>query len=240
MIKSVINRARDWDDFNGNNPASKVKRSPNNASRTRYLNSEEIRLFLENCDTRLKPLIICALLTGMRRGEILGIKWDDIDWGQSLIFLPKTKSGQPRWIPLSPLLRDLLSRLPRDSERVFPLCMITFRRLFDRARNASGLPPFRFHDLRRTFATHYHSKTYDLDNTRRILGHSTLLMTQRYLGFQAERLRVGLDKMDALIQQTSREDLNARISPQPALTGDILPQENAIVPSQGYASGLSK
>ncbi len=199
VLKSVINRAKDWGYFKGDNHAVKIKRRPNNPARIRYLSESEIASFVANCDSRLYPIVFCALLTGMRRGEILGMRWEDIDWNKSVIHLPKTKSGQPRWVPVSSKLMASLSALPREEDKVFPISLITFRRLFDKARKASQLPSFRFHDLRRTFATHYFSRTHDINNARIILGHSTLQMTQRYLGPDAEALRLGVDQMDGLL-----------------------------------------
>ena len=79
-LRSIFNKAILWDKFNGVNPVKGVKFFRENNARLRYLEKEEIAKLLKNCNGHLKPIVIFALHTGMRRGEILGLKWRDIDF----------------------------------------------------------------------------------------------------------------------------------------------------------------
>ena len=181
FIRAVYNRARDWGDFYGDNPAAKVQRKKNNPSRTRFLELKEIEGFLGACDLRIHSAMACAIMTGMRKSEILCLEWRDVDLDRGTLHVHLAKSGQSREIPISGKLGQVFSGMPpkRDG-KVFDLPEITFRRLFERARRASKLPFFRFHDLRHTFASHFIMKTGDLTALQKILGHASPTMVLRY------------------------------------------------------------
>jgi len=130
---------------------------------------------------RLYPVLLCALLTGMRRGEILGLTWENVNLEHGTIYLLKTKSGKPREIPIQAKLRDLLMGLkPQATGSVFNLPLIMLLRYFKKALERSGISYFRFHDLRHTFASHFIMQTNNLPALQKILGHSTPAKTQRY------------------------------------------------------------
>ncbi|HKQ06697.1 MAG TPA: site-specific integrase [Blastocatellia bacterium] len=168
------------------NPCSKVKLLREDNQRTRYLtNAEEQQLMtaITKNDERLRPLIILALNTGMRQGEIIGLTWPQIDWQRNLIVVTNTKTGLDRLIPMTEAVKDLLVGLWREADRskahVFDdntdRASEAFRRLAARA----GLVDFKFHDLRHTFATRLAPHT-DAFTLAALLGHKTLAMTARY------------------------------------------------------------
>ncbi|OGR83074.1 MAG: hypothetical protein A3J74_06515 [Elusimicrobia bacterium RIFCSPHIGHO2_02_FULL_57_9] len=130
---------------------------------------------------RLYPVLMCALLTGMRRGEILGLTWENVNLEHGTLYLLKTKSGKPREIPLQTKLHEVLSNLgPKPGGSVFELPLIMLQRYFDRALKQAGIFGCRFHDLRHTFASHFIMRTNNLPALQKLLGHSTPTMTQRY------------------------------------------------------------
>ena len=148
---------------------------------------EEFRLYkvLVESKSHLEPIITCALQTGMRRGEILGLKWNNIDFDYGFIELLETKSGKSRKIPISTRLLTTLNKLEKISEYVFvnpktrePYTDIkkSFKTLLKKAK----IENFRFHDLRHTVATRLATSNIDLIVVKEILGHSKIETTMRY------------------------------------------------------------
>lgn len=197
ILKSIFNRAKEWRLFARENPASVIKMEKEKANRLRYLSNEEIALLLGNCSPRIYPVVVFALLTGMRRGEILNLKWEDINLEHKIIYLTETKSGLPREIPIMDKLYDLLAPLRKASGFIFDVPKITLRRHFDAALKQAGIANFRFHDLRHTFASHFAMVTHDLYTLQRILGHSTPLLTQRYAHLSNQHLQENMARLDA-------------------------------------------
>lgn len=187
-----------------NNPLQKVGKLREDNNKTRYLTiAEEKRLFKEiereyevlDRDTKqnkfvqpylyLKPIIITALQTGMRRGEIFNLKWENINMEQNFIELLETKSGKARKIPISPTLNNVFKNIKRTSEFVFvnPKTnqpYIDLKKSFHTVIDRAGIKNFRFHDLRHTVATRLVEKNIDLLVVKDILGHSKVTTTQRY------------------------------------------------------------
>lgn len=182
LLKSVFNRAIAWELYSGTNPAKKVAKGKEPPNRLRYLSEGELRALLSVCDSRIFPLLACALYTGMRRGEMLALTWANIDLKQGLIYILQSKSGKPREIPIAPNLRAILEGMgtQEPAAKVFDMPIITLRRLFERALEAAKIESFHFHDLRHTFASHFIMKTGNLPALQKILGHASPLMTQRY------------------------------------------------------------
>ena len=134
----------------------------------------------------------------MRRGEILKLKWRDVDLSQRVIFVREAKSGISRYLPISDeLLEDLGSQHSRSgSGYVFPSHLprrnpahrsgepnepyTDIKNAFRQALKKAGIDEFRFHDLRHTFASYLVMNGADLNVVRELLGHRTLAMTLRY------------------------------------------------------------
>ena len=95
----------------------------------------------------LRPLITLAIETGMRRGELLSIRWKDVDLTTPTIRILRTKNGHPRTIPLTPKAVEILSSLERKDERVFPVTPNAVRLAWERLRRRAGLEDLRLHGL---------------------------------------------------------------------------------------------
>lgn len=169
------------------NPCSKVKRLREDNMRTRYLTvSEETQLMdaITHRYERLRPLIILALNTGMRQGEILSLAWPQIDWERNLIIVVNTKNNHDRTIPMNEPVKELLVKLWRESdkasEQLFKEYGKAITLTFTRLAHRSGLMGFRFHDLRHTFATRLAEAGTDAFTLAALLGHRTIAMTARY------------------------------------------------------------
>ena len=165
----------------------KVKQIPENNKRLRFLSSEECQALIEACDSHLRPIVITALNTGMRKGEILDLRWDQVDLKHGFILLEVTKNGERREISINETLRQTLEALTRhikssyvfwSGEKGKPYQGV--KRSFDSAVRRAGIKDFRFHDGRHCFASHLVMLGVDLTSVKELLGHKTLTMTLRY------------------------------------------------------------
>jgi integrase len=176
------------------NPVCRVKFLPEHNIRDRVLTEEEFAKLLEHSPKHLRPILICAYETGMRQGEILCLKWNEVDLARGFIsLLPgQTKSGDGRKIPISPRLKELLEALPKSYSHVFTYNghgVVWVKRSFNRAREQAGLKDFRFHDLRHTFVTKARRAGVPDRVIMKITGHKTFSMLQRYDSIDEEDLK---------------------------------------------------
>lgn len=198
FLRSIFYKAREWGKFQGENPAARIKLDRENNHRLRYLSEDEIKRLLAACDPRIYPFVVCALLTGMRRGEIFNLCWENADLEHEIFYVLQSKSGKPREIPISAKLGSVLKGLgPKDKGPVFDLPEITLRRLFAKALKDAQITDFRFHDIRHTFASHFIMRTGDLPALQKLLGHQSSMMTQRYAHLAASHLKMGIGLLDS-------------------------------------------
>ena len=186
VLRHMFSKAFEW---------AMIERSPftgakglfykENNQRKRYLSDEEETRLLNQCDGLLKKVVTLALNTGMRRGEIMGLKWEQIRNG--FIYITESKSNKAREIPINATLKSLLESIPHyiGSPYVFhrkkdgsPYADLT--RGFEAAVKRAELNDFRFHDLRHTFASKLVMRGAGLKVVQELLGHSNILMTMRY------------------------------------------------------------
>jgi integrase len=155
----------------------------------RILSAEEQSRLLDSSIGYLRPIITTALNTGMRRGEILTLKWSDVDLDMNMITINQTntKSKKQRKIPVSSRMRSLLLELKLQSgiqEYVFTdiqgRAIRTIRSAFQTACRKAGLDGLRFHDLRHTAATRMVESGANIVAISKILGHSDIKTTMRY------------------------------------------------------------
>ena len=122
----------------------------------------------------------------MRKGEILRLRWVEVDLKHGFILLDKTKNNERREIPFNDTLRATLEDLPHSIESVYVFVdrkgnpFKDVKRSFDTARKKAGIQDFRFHDLRHCFASHLVMAGVSLLVIKELLGHKTLAMTLRY------------------------------------------------------------
>jgi integrase len=196
-----------------NNPIKGLKRLPANPSRTKRVSGEVERVLLTACTQSKSPLLLpivhIALQTGMRRGEIMRIRWVDVDLAQRRIYLHQTKNGCPRQVPLTQAAVKVLSDLPHYSpDLVFPMRMDELRRYFEgavkRARDLwgnDGINPFddlRLHDLRHEALSRLSDAGLNVIELAHISGHKTLAMLARYTHPSHEAIFSKLDQKTKL------------------------------------------
>ncbi|MCH8136128.1 MAG: site-specific integrase [Proteobacteria bacterium] len=133
----------------------------------------------------LEPMVLLALNTGMRRGEILHLRWSDVGQNEIVVQGATTKSSQTRTIPLNAESKSILERWSSNSEWVFPgpneSPLTTVKRSWGGIREIANLPALRFHDLRHTFATNILRRGADIKTVSALLGHADIATTTKYL-----------------------------------------------------------
>ena len=180
------------------NPVSYVKLASERNERVRFLEPGQIQALLQAANDHLRPILVTALYTGMRRGEILNLQWTDIDFKTDLVHVRESKNGEGRFVPMSGELRQTLQSLPSrfSGGYVFPSYLPRRKRnsadvvgqhpytdlknSFASALKRAGISDFRFHDLRHTFASRLVMEGADLNTVRELLGHKSIKMTLRY------------------------------------------------------------
>ena len=206
VLKRIFNLGIKWSVVN-QNPVTKVDFFTEPRNRIRYLKKDEMLRLLSNCQGVLKRIVKTALFTGMRKGEILWLKWKNVDFDNNIILLDRTKNGDIREVPLSRELRDILlveSAGKTMEEYVFPKedgsRYVDVRVAYKAALKASGITGFRFHDLRHTFASHMVMSGVDILTVKEILGHKDISMTMRYAHLAPQHKEQAIYKMeDSLI-----------------------------------------
>jgi len=201
LLRRMFNVAiKEWE-WCKDNPVSRLSFSVGNRNaRERWLSMEEEKLLLEKATNPdwLRSLLTVALHTGMRRGEILDLRWQNVDLLKRLIRVVKSKNGEKRSIPMSNTLFNLFKGMNvRDiSGRVFPISKSSLRHAFDKVVEKVNLEDFRFHDLRHSFATRLVQNGVDLYKVKELLGHKTVTMTMRYAHHYPESLRSSVEVLD--------------------------------------------
>ena len=200
------------DGLTDTNPCRNVMKLREDNQRNRYLlPAEEKRLLLQLDGPRahLKPIVLLAIHTGMRRGEILKLRWAEVDFVRNLIYVTSTKSGKDRTVPLNDVARTVLTDLKKEangSASVF-VCDKTGKAPLDiktgfaRAREDSKIEGFRFHDLRHTFATRLADSGVDPFTIAELLGHADLRMTKRYTHATDQRRRSAVASLSNYSQE---------------------------------------
>jgi len=200
LIRRMFNVAkREWR-WAIDNPATYISFHVGDSNkRDRWLTSEEEERLLKEVTLEwLKRIIVFAIHTGMRRGEIVNLKWQDVDLRRKIIRVEKSKNHMKRGIPMNNSAFELLNKQKvRDiSGKVFPVKGQTISIAFIRTVKRAKIENFRFHDLRHTFATILVQKGVDLYKVKKLLGHKTITMTERYAHHYPESLRSSIEMLD--------------------------------------------
>lgn len=209
----ILNHAmKEWGIVLPVNPLNHVKRPKVSNARSRRLAagseagegtaptpSEEARLLaacthvdgdLSSCRVKwLRPMVELAIETAMRRGELLRLEWQHIDLDKAVAYLPETKNGDPRYVPLTPKAVAILRAWPKGSGAlVFGTTENAFKLAWQRAVKRAKLPDLHFHDLRHEAASRLAEKLSNVLELSSVTGHKDLRMLKRYYHPRAEDL----------------------------------------------------
>ena len=204
-ISAIINWARKELMIQMENPVGLIRRPDKGQARDRrFEDDEEHRLLTALEDhpksgekkyrtgTRnpwIKPLVLMAIETAMRRGELLALHWKNIDFKKHTAFLQITKNGESRTVPLSSRAIAILDGLPRSINGiVFPVSPDAIKKAWERACEGAGIENFHFHDLRHEATSRLAEKLPNLIELAAVTGHKDLQMLKRYYHPRAEDL----------------------------------------------------
>ena len=179
------------------NPVRQITKPKQNKPRNRRLEDNEEERLLRFCSQSqnhwLLPVVLMAIETAMRRGEILGLTWTDVEMEKRTLHLPITKNGDSRMVPLSIRAGQVLDGLPRDiTGKVFPVTTMALRGLWDRACKRANIEDLNFHDLRHEATSRFFEKGLNVIEVASITGHKDPSMLMRYTHLRAEDLAVKL------------------------------------------------
>jgi len=193
LLSHLFNTARkEWGMESVANPVELVKKPKVQNARDRRLEpTEEERLLAECCNQGnhwLKPMVCFAIETAMRKGEILSLRWENVDLIKRTAFLPETKNGDSRAVPLSTKAVSVLKSLPRSvSGQIFCTSEFATRKAFIKACARANIENLRFHDLRHE-ATSRLAEVFGIHELAKITGHKDMKMLLRYFHPRAEDL----------------------------------------------------
>jgi integrase len=197
-------------------PMRKVSKPSEGKGRNRLLSIEEKNHLLQACQSspniHLYPIVLLALLTGMRFGEIVNLKWEDIDYQGRTITLEKTKNGERRVLPLTPAVEKIFA-LCRQTDIATGLVfkptsptnrsgLVDIRNTFVKALKQAGISDFRFHDLRHAAASYLAMNGATQGELMAILGHKTPTMTRRYAHYSQKHVATLMERMHNNIAQS--------------------------------------
>ena len=212
-LKHMLNKAVEWGmlEVSPFKKGSRLTFTENN-QRHRYLMEADIEKLLTACSDHLRPIVELALHTGMRKGELLGLKWSQVRDG--FIYLKETKSGKSRQIPLDDRAVQVIKELQIRNKWRSPYVCVgpdgerlgDVKKGFNAACRRAGIEDLRFHDLRHTFASHLVMKGTNLKAVQRLLGHSDSKMTDRYSHLSPDHLRESVNLLGNL--PTGKEVVN--------------------------------
>ncbi|GGQ10546.1 MULTISPECIES: site-specific integrase [Shewanella] len=220
LIHRMLKLACEWGHLD-TNPATHLKKLKENNQRNFFLSSEQITRFLKACDEDTNQsaanFFKLALLSGMRAGEILNAKWEDLRFndGEPSLFLPHTKAGLARSVPLNSSAIEIieLQRTMRKNNHTYMFAgrfgdkpMSHPKKAFMRVKeSAEGLDKLRIHDLRHSFASILiNSGSATLYDVQHLLGHHSAQTTERYAHLASGRLRDVSSNVSAFITHATQ------------------------------------
>jgi integrase len=216
ILRKMFNVAIDWG-YLHENQAPKIKLFPEKDNlKERILSYEEEKLLLESSPDHLRVILVIALNTGMRLGEILNLKWSQIDLSSERIRVEKTKSGRIRFIDINtPLLKELHLLKRRKCQQGYMFVnpktnkpITTVKRSFTTACRKAKIQNLRFHDLRHTFASRLVEKGVDLITVKDLLGHSSVKTTERYTHSNKEQKRNAVELLHEKTAEKAKKPEN--------------------------------
>src|SRR5437588_3828192 len=203
-LRHMLNIAVEWGLLE-ESPMQGIKFLRENNARTRYLSLEECQRLIASCMApHIRALVSVALHSGMRLGEILNLRWYDLDFSSGFILVRDSKNGESRHVPMDATLSALFRAYPHrlGTDLVFSSSrggrIVDVRTGFLNSCKRVGLTDLHFHDLRHTFASQFVMAGGDLYILKEILGHKSPAMAARYAHVSPTYLIKSIDRMNTL------------------------------------------
>ncbi len=207
LLRAIYRKAKEWRLYAGDNPCEGIPKFPER-ERSRFLRSDELPAFFEalaNCQHEaFRHFVLLSLATGARKGNLLGMRWADLDFAAGLWTVPseKSKNGDLLTIPLTAVALEVLGARPRDGEWVFPARsasghMEDPQRLWDALLKTAGLKDVWLHDLRRSLGSWSAMTGASMAIIGRALGHKSSEATRIYARFQTNPVKDAMERAQA-------------------------------------------
>jgi len=223
-LRRMFSLAVEWELLE-ESPMAGIRFLRENNARTRYLSLQECQRLIASCIApHIRALVGVALHSGMRLGEILNLRWYDLDFASGFILVRDSKNGESRHVPMDATLSALFRAYPHrlGTDLVFSSSrggrIVDVRTGFQNACKRAELTDLHFHDLRHTFASQFVMAGGDLYILKEILGHKSPAMAARYAHVSPTYLIKSIDRMNTLW---------AGVKPQ-ASTPGILPEDSSV------------
>lgn len=202
-LSHIIDTAiKEWGFYLHLNPVKNIRKPRVNNSRSRRLSYEEEIILLAKCrehSLMMESLVILAIETAMRLGEIINLKWNDIDITNRIVNIYETKNGEMRKIPLSNVSINTLKTLTKrlGSDKVFWKwkTVSSFESSWQRLLAKSEIQNFRFHDLRHEATSRLFEKNLNMLEVSTITGHKTLQMLKRYTHLSIDKITKKINEL---------------------------------------------
>jgi len=226
-LRHILNMGIEWEMLTKNPVASRVVKFDREKFRDRILDDDELKRLLKSCSGQLRQMVLLALNTGMRRGEIYGLKWENVDLGKRRILVKHTKSGEDRTIPINSFLAGMLDSMVKETALLFTnkvgRKVSDVKTAWRNALRDGGIVDFRFHDLRHTVATILARSRVPEAVIAMILGHKRTSITSRYINPQWEEMIEAMEVLGRLCHEfvTKDETGNGDDNFKSGQTGDL-------------------
>ena len=200
LLRSILSKAKAWGIIKTELP--KIRSFKVDNARVRYLEELEAEKLVQTCQEPLRSIVLVALNTGLRRSEMLNLKWQDINFTERFITVRETKSKKNRHIPMNQQAFDVLHAIFRHTlgDYVFPgdepgshLSESYVTHWFGKTVKEAEIKDFHIHDLRHTFASWLVMGGVDLKTIQELLGHKTYQMTLKYAHLSPEHRQSAVD-----------------------------------------------
>lgn len=182
------------------NPVAKLGLKTASDRRERRLRSGELERLCQSADAcrnpLIRPVILFAVATGMRRGEILAMRWQHVNIAQRALVIPKTKNGHARTIPLTQEALTVLGSLDDTGDRIFTISANGFRLAWERVKQRAAISDLRFHDLRHEAISSFFEKGLSTPEVALISGHRDMTMLFRYSHATRQNILKRFDAME--------------------------------------------
>ena len=201
VIGKFFNELKKWNLYFKDNPCEKIDKRAAEPFQPSPLNKPEIGLIFKYLAPYIQPAIKFSIITGVRKKELLGLDWQDIDFDAKTILLRETKTQKSRILGLIPAIENILKEIGiKESGKVFTLTDWQIRYQLNNATKKAGLPHIRFYDLRHTFAVNFLEQDGKLYDLQILMGHSSIKTTQKYMKFKKEEVAKKMAVMDGFFE----------------------------------------
>ena len=217
ILKIIVKKGEDWELVDKNVlPKLKKVKLEKETARIRFLSEDEIIKIskAKSYKGQSKNIILLALFTGMRKNEILSLKWRDIDFENKMINIraENSKNGISRYLPIPEPIQNILLKIKEISKSEYVFYnkktlnrLYDFKKPFNYILSQADIEDFHFHDLRHTFASYLVMSGAGIAEVQQLLGHKDIKMTMRYSNLSHKHLRDSISIFDNTEFQTEKE-----------------------------------